>query len=106
MKHALDSASLEPFDPADVVTEATRSLASRALNKGQEIALDIDGRLPEFVGHRLLLQEAVINLIDNAISHTELGGEITVSLHQFDVCVHLRCCNVNGGKIWYSAWMD
>lgn len=92
--HATDPDSGEEFDLAETVREAARTCAPSALRKNQDLSLDCAFDHCLFNGHRILMQEAVVNLIDNAIRHTDEGSAINVSLHGCDDGEHL-CINVS-----------
>ncbi len=76
--NALEIDATEPFDLTAVVGEAARASASAALAKGQDYAFD-GGSGPLMVsGNRVLVQEAVTNLIDNAIRHSPQNGSVSI----------------------------
>lgn len=78
--HALTKDNMAMFDLAQTVREATHSLAAIALDKGHEISLRLDEENYSYQGNRTLINEAIINLIDNAIKHNAKGHDIDVSL--------------------------
>jgi len=71
---------LEPSDLAETVAEAVERLAPTARAKGLELVGDLpEGRL--VVAHDpSFLQQAIDNLIGNAIKYTPRGGRVEVSL--------------------------
>jgi signal transduction histidine kinase/CheY-like chemotaxis protein len=67
------------FSPADVIGDATKSLAIAAHKKGLELALEMDPALPKYVtGDPGRLRQVMINLIGNAIKFTATG-EVAVA---------------------------
>ncbi|PXW98141.1 two-component system sensor histidine kinase TctE [Sphaerotilus hippei] len=73
------------FDLRRMVHELTAELVPRALGQGVDLGLDeADGddetALP-VEGQALLIREAVINLIDNAIRYAGRHSEVTVRVH-------------------------
>jgi two-component system sensor histidine kinase QseC len=69
----------EPIRLASLVQQMAAQLAPLALNKEQDLALDIsDNSL--ILGHRPSLETLIRNLIDNAIRYTPRGGHILLEL--------------------------
>ena len=64
----------------DLVQEALNLLTVLAEEKKQTISLDGDRRL-RVVADRMVLRQALINLIDNAIKYSPAKGEIAVRVH-------------------------
>lgn len=69
------AARLEPLDPSDVVAAvATRA---RTLDLGRAIRLDVEPNLPMVRADAALLDQALFNLVENALAHAG-GGEIVI----------------------------
>ena len=69
-----------PFDLAEVVGDALKTLALRAHQKGLELVLDVDPRVPDgLIGDDARLRQVLINLVGNAIKFTE-SGEVVVAV--------------------------
>lgn len=86
--NALDSGAFEQIDLAEIVSETSRHLAPRALEKSQDFSLELGEKTLIIKGHRLLLREAVSNLIDNAVTHSPEGAIIKVSLGKNEIHEH------------------
>lgn len=62
-------ASFGPVDLASLLTEITSEQAARSAAAGVALKLETDGSSKSFNGDAVLLQEAILNLIDNALLH-------------------------------------
>ena len=66
-----------PFDFRDTLEDAVRLLATRAHEKGLELACRIDASIPDtLVGDPGRLRQVIVNLVGNAIKFTERGEVI------------------------------
>ena len=72
---------MEPVDPAHIVDQAVAALRQAAEVKQHTLAVDIQP-LPTILGNSRRLQQAISNLISNAIKYTPAGGQIGVSARQ------------------------
>ncbi|WP_338414079.1 sensor histidine kinase [uncultured Sphaerotilus sp.] len=77
------------FDLRRLVQDLTAELVPRALNDGIDLGLDDAGQdddRPEpaltIEGNALLIREAIVNVIDNAIRYAGRGSEITVRVRE------------------------
>ena len=76
--NALDHEAREVFDLVPVITDATRVIAPTALARNHDLSLELDADKLPVKGHKVLIQEAIKNLIDNAVTHTIDSGAIIV----------------------------
>jgi CheY-like chemotaxis protein len=68
------------FDLRDCVGKSAQTLASRAAEKGVELACRIDASLPErLVGDPVRLGQIIVNLVGNAVKFTD-EGEVVVEV--------------------------
>jgi PAS domain S-box-containing protein len=68
-----------PFNLRECLEEAVDLLASKALGKGLDMAVDVAPSLPEWIyGDPTRLRQIVVNLVSNAVKFTE-KGEVVVS---------------------------
>jgi signal transduction histidine kinase len=75
------SATREPVDLRDLAEEVAAQFAVLAEEKQQSLTIEPRGRA-QTVGDRLLLRQAVVNLLDNAIKYTPAGGEIQLRVSE------------------------
>lgn len=68
-----------PLDLDALARQVVAGYAQRALDSGHELALDSPGAFP-LVGHTLLLELALRNLLDNALGHTPPGTTVELRL--------------------------
>jgi len=68
-------ARLEPLDSSDVL--AAVAARARALGARRDIRLDIEPDLPMVLADAALLDQALFNLVENALTHAD-AGEITI----------------------------
>ena len=79
----------ELLDLTDVATSAVNSFAQRAGALG--IELELEAPEPVFVyAERGALTQVAVNLIDNALRHTPLGGSVIVAVHRAGADALLR----------------
>lgn len=81
---AVDEIEREPVDLNAVVEEVVSRLTESAARKSQHLILDLSSPPPMVYGDKLLLQEAAVNLVSNAINYTPEGGRITVRTKRAD----------------------
>lgn len=84
---AMDIESGTVFELTKMVGDVTREMAPKALAKELEISFEAEGgnKVFQIKGKELLLREAVINLIDNAIKYNEEKSKISVSISLSEV---------------------
>lgn len=70
----------ESFSLSHLVEESTRLMLPAAKAKRLDYGLDLPSRPIFFYGMKLLLQEAIVNLIDNAIRYSADGDSVMVQL--------------------------
>jgi signal transduction histidine kinase/DNA-binding response OmpR family regulator/HPt (histidine-containing phosphotransfer) domain-containing protein len=74
------------FDLRDCLEQALDLLASRAAEKGLELAYIVDDQVPEtLVGDSVRLRQILMNLLSNAVKFTD-SGEVVISV----TCRHIE----------------
>lgn len=71
----------EPLYIDEVVTEAVQVAGILGAQRGVDVRADAPEESPA-VGDQDLLRQMVVNLLDNAVKHTESGGTVVVSLER------------------------
>jgi heavy metal sensor kinase len=73
--------STDAVDLSTLASEVTEQLDVLADEKHQALHLDIKAQ-PTWIGDRLVLRQALLNLVDNAIKYSPEGAHITVRVDQ------------------------
>jgi len=71
----------ESFCLNTLLEDAARLLAPAARARQHDYGLEVPQQSVHVQGFRLLLQEAIINLLDNAIAYSPVGSTITLGLY-------------------------
>jgi len=87
-----------PVDLVAMARAVCADYAQAAWQRGGEIAMVVPDAL-ELVGHAVLLDLAVRNLLENALKHTPQGTRISVQIGQSDTgAAWLQVCD-DGGRL-------
>ncbi len=78
VEHAREMHSPRTVDLVDLARRVTQEYLMRAHQRGDDLGLEAQVQKAEVQGVDLLLQEALSNLIDNAMHHGPPGAHITV----------------------------
>ena len=81
--------SADNVNLCDLVRDVAAQLGVLAEEKQQSITLELAGN-PRWTGDELVLRQAVLNLLDNAIKYTPAGGHIRVSLAETGAGVNVE----------------
>ncbi len=81
--------SADNVDLCGLVRDVAAQLGVLAEEKQQSITLELAGN-PRWTGDELVLRQAVLNLLDNAIKYTPAGGHIKVSLAETSAGVNVE----------------
>jgi len=73
--------SLEVVDVPELASQVAEQLGVLAEEKGQSIQVECSA-VPSWVGDRIVLRQALMNLVDNAIKYSPSGGRIEISVSQ------------------------
>ncbi len=76
------SPTFAPTDVRDILRSSWRSMRRLADRREQHIVIDYPQVMDQVMADRTLLQQAVTNLLQNAIRHTSRGGTVTLSVFQ------------------------
>ena len=80
-EHGPDMAPAAPVDLVALARQVTEDHLWRAHERGDDLGFDATVQQAPRLGHAVLLQEALANLIDNAMHHGGRGVHITVRVH-------------------------
>jgi PAS domain S-box-containing protein len=86
-----------PFDAIVAVESAVESVRPSAEGKGLRLALLKATHPTTILGDPSRLQQAVWNLVSNAVKFTDAGGEIRVALSQRDGAAEIQVCDTGAG---------
>lgn len=86
----------QPCDLVALVQAATKRWWPAARAKGIDLGLEADA-CPPIQAHGELLDEALSNLVDNALRHTPAGGRITVKLRSTPACIVVNVSDTGPG---------
>ncbi len=70
--------AFQPYLPGELLQQAHEFYEPMALERQQSLSLDIASPLPALLGDAALMFEALVNLLDNAIKFTPVGGAIVL----------------------------
>jgi two-component system sensor histidine kinase KdpD len=77
----------EWIDPVEIIDEVRERMSKRFA--GRALVVDAPAALPAIIVDRLLLEQAVINVIENALVHTPEGASIRIGADVGDEQVRL-----------------
>jgi heavy metal sensor kinase len=77
------SLSMDNVDLCELVQDVAAQLSVLAEEKRQSISIELSAA-PRWTGDQLVLRQALLNLVDNAIKYTPDGGNIKISLAETD----------------------
>ena len=87
----------EPVDVARMLEHAVERMRAQADRKGLELRLDVAPDLPATLGDAQRLEQAVVNLLDNAIKFTPESGSVRVSARLADDAVEVEVEDTGAG---------
>lgn len=82
-------------DLHDVISSAIERLRDNL--KGLQIVTDIEAALPLLWVHGVLIEQALVNLLDNAIRFSPANGCITIRARPVDCLVEINVCDEGPG---------
>lgn len=85
------------LDIETVVRSATRLLIRQAEKAGVSIYVNVAPGIPFILGDARRLQQAILNLISNAVKFTRRGGEIRVSVFENDCGLAIKVADTGIG---------
>ncbi|MEQ1492728.1 MAG: PAS-domain containing protein, partial [Terricaulis sp.] len=93
----LDRASMDIYD---VITESVQMAASKARDTEVPIRIKCDPKIGEIDADPKRITQVIVNLLSNALRHTERGDTITVSAERLDGVVRLTVADTGKGMAY------
>ena len=87
----------EPVDVGRMLEQAVERMRPQAERIGLDLSLEVAPALPSIVGDAQRLEQATVNLLDNAIKFTPEGGSVRVSARLVDGGVQVEVEDTGSG---------
>ena len=88
---------MESFSLAELVQDVTHKFQPKAAQRGIELAVRSPQDLPAVTADLGLIERVLDNLVDNALSYTQPGGKVSVSLTEQARAVEVRVADTGAG---------
>lgn len=88
---------LEIAQPAEIVKNAVDSIASQAEAKGINLVSEVTDMLPTLRVDKAQINRVMVNLLSNALRHTQSGGRITVRAARSDNAIKFEVEDTGAG---------
>ncbi len=89
--------SPEPTSVSEIVNDTAGSFRPRADAASVQLSVAVEDGLPDLHLDRFRIQQALGNLMDNAIRHTPSGGGVTVSARRYEDGVRIEVADTGPG---------
>jgi signal transduction histidine kinase len=86
-----------PVDPAEVLSSAVAVVGPKAARRGTRIDCRPGGTLPDCLWDRDAVHRALLNLLDNAVSHGREGGRVEAQAQADEATVRLSVADDGPG---------
>ena len=86
----IDKLEISEFSIEDSINDVIQELKPIALNKGIRIIVNISSYVDKIYGSRISVEEALNNLVSNAIKYTHEEGEIIINLKKIKSTVSIE----------------
>ena len=100
-QNGMQKLTLAPCDLQEMLEQARARFADRAVAKDVEILIDLQPPLPRLNADQAQLERVLDNLMDNALRHTAIGGQIRLQARRHGERVIISVED-NGEGIAYS----
>jgi signal transduction histidine kinase len=88
---------LAPMDVYETIAESVQMAASKARDTEVPIRIKCDPKIGEIVADHKRITQVIVNLLSNALRHTERGDTITVSAERLDGVIRLTVQDTGKG---------
>lgn len=89
--NAIEKDAGETFDLSELTLDAARSVAPKAIEKDQEFSTDVAEGI-WLKGDKVLIREAIVNLMDNAVKYSPRQAKVSISLvlKEVEISIEIR----------------
>ncbi len=91
------SLNIEKVSINELVGEIHDLLSVKAAKKSVALAMELGGGIPEMDGDGNRLKQVLLNLLDNALKFTPMGGSITIRTHRYGEVVEIDVIDTGPG---------
>lgn len=88
---------MQLVNPADIAGNALESVASSASQKRQKVHCDLDHHAGLVTADSGRLRQAIVNLLNNAVKFTPIGGEVTMTQKRVDGHIEIAVSDTGQG---------
>jgi heavy metal sensor kinase len=86
----------EHLDAGEMIRSVTETMAPRASERGIELSMEAEQDVA-VIGDQTRLTQLLVNVVDNALTHTSQGGRVHLSAGRADGSVLLRVADTGSG---------
>ena len=88
---------LEPFSMAELVQDVAQKLALGAEKRSVSLTTELDRQVPPVHADLRLIERVLVNLVDNALRHTDEGGEVKLRVAETGGKVAVEVADTGSG---------
>jgi signal transduction histidine kinase len=88
---------IQPEDITDLIKQTIAAMQAKATARGLALTSDVPATLPAVSIDAHRIKQVLLNLLENAVSHTDKGGKITVTARQQGNQIHISVADTGEG---------